>query len=124
MRYVALLNGLLLLRLAVAGAVRLQRQVDWQVLMALLAFAAFRREVGCDWPGDLNQFIVAPCQAARTPPLSPDGRWWRMLTQIREDGLADPWVNVVSSAIFHAGVHGLARRHPTRWPSRWCCFRS
>jgi len=111
--YVGLLNGLFLLRYALAGAAGLRVQVYWLVMLFLFAFSAFRWEVGCDWSGYLNQFQLAPFISAQTPVLSgTEGLWWWILAQLSAAGFAYPSVNVVSSAIFFAGVHVLARRQP------------
>lgn len=113
MLYVGLLNGLVLLRLGLANSTRLRGQAYWLVLLFLFAFSAFRWEVGCDWSGYLHQFMIAERQADQTPLLSgQDGLWWWILARLSATGFAYPWVNVVSSAIFFAGVHVLARRQP------------
>jgi len=113
MLYLGLLNGLFLLRFALAGAARLRGQVYWLVLLFLFLFSAFRWEVGCDWLGYWHQFWVAHEMSGLNPILTGiDGLWWWILARLNDLGLAHPWVNVVSSAIFFGGVHVLARRQP------------
>jgi len=58
MIYVAVFNLMVVLRLALANAIRMRGQLYIPLLIALFLFSAFRFEVGCDWTGYLNQYRV------------------------------------------------------------------
>lgn len=86
----------------------------WLSLIFLFAFSAFRFEVGCDWSGYLNQFLVYG-----QVPLS--GIWeqreplWVAIFSIQWWlGAPYPWINVFSSLVFFFGAHAFAKRQPDR----------
>lgn len=112
MLYLGFANLLFLLRYALAGSRVTARQLYYPVLLALFLFSAFRWQVGCDWSGYYNQYLVAANRdwteiASNTEPL-----WWGALRLIQDADLVYPYANVVSSAVFFLGVHVLARRQP------------
>lgn len=122
MIYLGLYLLLVLLRVAVAGQPRLQRQLFWPVMLALFLFVAFRFEVGCDWPGYLNQFEVQkegfrPDLIDLREPL-----WWSIIELTHRLGLPYPWLNVFSALIFFAGLTALARRQPDPLGFLVLCF--
>ncbi|MEX3011470.1 EpsG family protein [Hoeflea sp. TYP-13] len=82
------------------------------LLIALFVFSAFRFEVGCDWTGYLNQFEFQQFHTFKDTLTTSEPLWWALLATINQLGLSYPWLNVVSSAIFFAGVHVFARRQP------------
>ncbi|MFU8865537.1 MAG: EpsG family protein [Rhodobacterales bacterium] len=110
MLYFGLLNGLFMLSYALRGAIRQRRTVYWMVLLFLFVFSGFRWAVGCDWSGYWNQFHLAGGMEGVSVFETRDGLWWWILTRLQDWGLAYPWTNVVSSAVFFTGVHLLARR--------------
>ncbi len=112
MVYFGFLNGLFLFRYMLAGQRRLRNQIYWPVLLSLFVFSAFRWQVGCDWFGYWNQFWIADMHSIASILEVREGLWWWILTQLKSQGFAHPWANVVSSAIFFAGVHVLGRRQP------------
>ncbi|MGY6552418.1 MAG: EpsG family protein [Erythrobacter sp.] len=110
MLYLGLTTLLFLLRYALAGSRGVARQLYYPVLLALFLFSAYRWQVGCDWSGYYNQYLVAANRdwsqiSSNTEPL-----WWGVLRLIQDAGLPYPYANVVSSVIFFAGVHVLARK--------------
>ena len=110
--YLAVAAGLMLLRGGLLGQPAGRETAYRVALFGLFLFSAFRFEVGCDWGGYWGQFQaqkVADFRKAfdRLEPL-----WWAVIEIIQRLGLSYPWLNVVSSAIFFAGVHVLARRQP------------
>lgn len=112
MLYVGMTNFLFLLRYALARNGGLRKQIYFLVLATLFVFSAFRYQVGCDWSGYYNQYLVAAGLdwSLITERLEPI--WWAILWWINDMGLPYPLVNIASSAIFFVGVHVLARRQP------------
>jgi hypothetical protein len=120
--YITLYAFLVLLRLAVIGQPALQRQLYWPVLLLLFIFVAFRFEVGCDWPGYLNQYDV---QAEGFSPDLLDLReplWWSIIELTHRLGLPYPWLNVFAATIFFAGLTALALRQPDPLGFLVLCF--
>lgn len=86
------------------------------LLGLLFLFAAFRFEVGCDWTGYLNQFHYDQAfDQLDTISRARDPLWWWYVRLLRNTGVPYPWLNLVPTAIFFAGVHVLARRQPNRF---------
>ena len=112
MFYLGLTNLLFLLRYALLGRNKARVQVYYPVLIALFLFSAFRYAVGCDWYGYYNQFNAAQNFDWATLTSIREPVWWAVLALINEASLPYPVVNVVSSAVFFAGVHQLAKRQP------------
>lgn len=110
--YNASYNLLLMLRLVLHTKHRLRDQLYPYFLLVLFVFSAFRFEVGCDWSGYLNQFLVQGDSTISEAIANREPLWWLVLEIVDRLGLSYPWVNVVSSAIFFAGAHVLARRQP------------
>ena len=103
---------MVVMRLALAKAASMRRQLYFALLLALFLFSAFRFEVGCDWTGYINQYFVF-----RDMPLSEtwsnrEGLWLSLLVLQNQLNLPYPWINVVSSTIFFVGLHAMARRQP------------
>lgn len=85
------------------------------VLVLLFAFVAFRLEVGCDWPGYLNQFRYAQShEVVSAVSEFRDPFWWLLISEIRDFGLTYPWLNVAAAILFFLGVHFFASRQPDR----------
>ncbi|MFN3661819.1 EpsG family protein [Yoonia sp.] len=112
MLYLGLANMLFLLRLSLAQAKRLSRQLYYAVLLGLFAFSAFRFQVGCDWSGYYFQYLAAAGRDWATIAAGREPIWWAILSGIHATGLPYPVANIVSSAVFFIGVHVLARRQP------------
>jgi hypothetical protein len=112
MLYVGLTNVLFLLRYALAGAQGARRQLYYVVLLALFLFSAFRFQVGCDWSGYYYQYLAAGNFDWSQISNGREPIWWAILGFIRDMGLPYPVANIVSSAVFFAGAHVLARRQP------------
>lgn len=110
MAYIAV--NLVLFALRALAGLRGRRYLYWPVLIALFLFSAFRFEVGCDWTGYLNQFHIAEYIGEDDLFALREGLWWRAILLVRAFELPYPWLNVVSSLAFFAGVHALARRQP------------
>ena len=110
MLYVGLTNILFLLRYALAGGSGARRQIYAVVLFSLFLFSAFRYQVGCDWSGYYFEYVAAANFYWSTLTSIRDPIWWAILAWINESGLPYPIANVISSAVFFAGVHVLARR--------------
>lgn len=114
MFYVGVTSGLFLLRLIIASQGNLRDVVYYTVLVGLYLFSAFRFEVGCDWIGYYWQYYQAESVVSSGAALTAEPLWWPILALIRANDLPYPVANVVSSAIFFAGVHVLARRQPDK----------
>lgn len=112
MLYVGLTNFLFLLRYALAGRSGARKQIYAVVLFGLFLFSAFRYQVGCDWSGYYFQYAGAANFDWSTLTRIQEPIWWAILAWINESGLPYPVANVISSAVFFAGVHVLARRQP------------
>jgi len=112
MLYLGLTIALFLLRYALAGKTVFSKQVYFVVLAALFVFSAFRYQVGCDWSGYYNQYMLAADFDWSSSLVIREPIWWVILGWIRDMGLPYPVVNVASSAVFFLGVHVLARRQP------------
>lgn len=112
MLYVVLSSGLFLFRNVVSKKVILGRQTYILVLLGLFLFSAFRYQVGCDWSGYYFQYLAATNFDWGSLTRIQEPIWWAFLGWINSAELAYPVANVVSSAIFFAGVHVLARRQP------------
>ncbi|WP_448579499.1 EpsG family protein [Thermaurantiacus sp.] len=114
MIYVTVYAALILFRLALVGQPKLARQVYPIILSLLFLFSAFRFEVGCDWSGYLKQWEIQQDSSFRDALDASEPLWWAVMEIVHSLGLPYPWVNVVSSAMFFAGAHSLARRQPDR----------
>jgi hypothetical protein len=112
MIYVAVFNGLILLRYSLMRMVSLRGQLYAPLLATLFLFSAFRFEVGCDWTGYLNQFYVYGSLNFAESLVQREGLWTSLFVFQNWLGLPYPWINVFSSLIFFYGVHVLARRQP------------
>ncbi len=110
--YVSIANLLILFRYALKGLGRLREKLYPIVLGMLFVFSAFRFEVGCDWSGYLNQWNVQEYSNYQDAFSRSDPAWWSLMQGLQDLGLSYPWLNVVSSVIFFAGIHVLARRQP------------
>lgn len=110
MLYLGLTNFLFLLRYVLAQRDGARKQIYAVVLFSLFLFSAFRYQVGCDWSGYYFQYVAAfSFDWSRLTSIQ-EPIWWAILARINESGLPYPVANVISSGIFFAGVHILARR--------------
>lgn len=111
MLYVFITIFLFLLSYQQSGKIRSREQIYNATLVGLFLFSAFRYQVGCDWTGYLNQFEQASTDwsyiLSSSAPI-----WWFFLGWVKELGLIYPIMNVISSFIFFAGIHVLAKRQP------------
>lgn len=112
MLYIGLTSLLFLLRFALAKHGGSRKQIYAVVLFSLFLFSAFRYQVGCDWSGYYIQYAIAASFDWPTLTRNRDPIWWAILAWINESGLPYPVANIISSAIFFAGVHVMARRQP------------
>jgi hypothetical protein len=112
MLYIGLTNFLFLLRFSLAKRNGAAKQIYAVSLFCLFVFSAFRYQVGCDWSGYYFQYAVAANFDWSTLTSIQEPIWWAILAWINGNDLPYPTVNVISSAVFFAGVHVLARRQP------------
>lgn len=112
MMYLAVFNGLILLRVAVKDAMRLRGQLYVPLLILLFLFSAFRFEVGCDWTGYLNQYYRYGSIPFSDVWNNREALWVSIFTLQTSLDLPYPWINVFSSLIFFVGLHAMARRQP------------
>lgn len=112
MLYVGLTNFLFLLRYALAKQGGRGKQAYIVILIGLFLFSAFRYQVGCDWSGYYFQYNIAADFDWSTLTQISEPIWWATLAWINASGLPYPVANVISSAIFFAGIHIIARRQP------------
>lgn len=80
------------------------------LLIFLFFFAAFRFEVGCDWSGYFNHWTRAEGMSAQDILVGREPLWWGFLAIARAAGAEYLLANVVTSIVFFAGVHHLAKR--------------
>lgn len=112
MFYLVLTNILFFIRYAFAPQATDRKQIYFVVLLALFVFAAFRFQVGCDWSGYYNQYLIAADLDWSFIATSREPLWWLILVWIRNINLPYPVVNIFSSVVFFFGIHILARRQP------------
>ena len=110
--YLTILSSLFLLRYAVGSRLSLIRLAYWLTLFSLFLFSAYRFEVGCDWPGYLNQYNIYGSIPFTDLAKQAEPLWVGLFTLQVWLGLDYPWINVFSSLIFFAGAHVMARRQP------------
>ncbi len=84
----------------------------YPVLVGLFLFSAFRFEVGCDWPNYILNFREQHWASMGDALLQPNPSHWVLLELMDILGLDYYWLNIVTSAIFFAGIHAVARRSP------------
>lgn len=111
--YNTILGGLFLLRYA-SGRLSYNK-LYWPVLIFLFIFSAFRFEVGCDWIGYYYNYVQGESFSLEDALSNREAGWWVLQMVLHRLGLPYPVVNVVTSAIFFAGIHALARRQPDRF---------
>lgn len=112
--YLALLNGLFLLRYGIGRGAEANRIAYWAVLFGLFLFSAFRFRVGCDWSGYYFNYLAGLDQDYDIALSLREPAWWVIQIAFNAWGLPYPSVNVLTSAIFFIGIHALARRQPDR----------
>ena len=112
--YLAILNGLFLLRYAIGYRIDANRTAYWFVFVGLFLFSAFRFRVGCDWSGYYAHFVTGPYLDYAAALTYREPGWWLIQAAFARWGLPYPAVNVLTSAIFFVGIHVLARRLPDR----------
>ncbi|WP_050763287.1 EpsG family protein, partial [Roseobacter sp. GAI101] len=84
----------------------------WFVLGGLYLFSALRWEVGCDWPNYIINFEMQKPASFADALSQPNPAHWLLLEVMDLWGLDYIWLNVITSAIFFAGLHSIARRSP------------
>lgn len=112
MLYVVIMSALFLVGFRAIGNAPLQRQLYFPVLLGLFLFSAFRFEVGCDWWGYLHQYRVFSFTTGDEILDVQDPLWIGIISLLNGFDLPYPWLNVISSALFFAGMHALAKRQP------------
>ena len=112
MLYLGLAGFLFVMRYVAAGHQTLSKQLYFVVLFALFVFSAFRFQVGCDWGGYFFRYTGVANRDWTGIIAGREPIWWAILKGIYDSGLPYPVANIISSAIFFAGVHVLARRQP------------
>ncbi|WP_316016147.1 EpsG family protein [Roseobacter sp. HKCCA0434] len=110
MTYYLVFSSLLLARLLDTG----RRMIGfyWAVLIALYLFSALRFEVGCDWPNYILNYEMQKPASYEDAFASSNPAHWVVLETMDRLGLDYVWLNIVTSAIFFAGLHAVARRSP------------
>ncbi len=94
---------------------RPEREKIYPAVLAFLAiFAAFRFNVGCDWPGYLNQYLVFGQLPALALLGEREAIWSLIVKALYQAEIPYPVLNVVAAAIFFFGLDALARRQPDR----------
>lgn len=112
MEYLVLTATLFLLRFALANRAGARKQIYWVVIFGLFVFSAFRYQVGCDWFGYFNQYVKSENYDWANLLSIREPIWWASLQWVNLSGFPYPVINVISSAVFFAGIHILARRQP------------
>ena len=96
--------------LATNWASRERLYLYYPLLLFLFLFAAFRFEVGCDWSGYYNQWMVAGAIESDDALFGREPLWWGFLALAQWAGADYMLANVVTSLAFFVGVHHLAKR--------------
>lgn len=115
MLYNAIFFSFVALRAVLASQIRLREALYPVLLLGLFVFSAFRFDVGCDWNNYFLQFEYQFEQSAATTLSGREPVWWLSILTLQGLGLGYVWINVLSSFVFFAGVHALARRQPDRF---------
>lgn len=84
----------------------------WAVLLALILFAGFRYEVGCDWNGYLANWTQSIGEPLNTVIQNGEPAHWTAIALLQDAGLSYTYLLVVASVIFFTGFSVLARRQP------------
>lgn len=79
--------------------------------LLVFVFSAFRFRVGPDWYGYLNQWMIVR-DISDVASKGSEVAWWAMIWLLKSAGFPYPSINVLSSAIFFAGLYHLAMRNP------------
>jgi hypothetical protein len=82
----------------------------WLVLIGLYLFSALRFEVGCDWPNYIVNYETQKLAGLAHALNHPNPAHWLLLEVMYRLDLDYVWLNIVTSAIFFAGLHAIARR--------------
>lgn len=85
----------------------------WPVLIGLYLFSALRFEVGCDWPNYILNYETQKSADFVDALTQTNPAHWLLLEVMDRLSLDFVWLNVVTSAIFFAGLHAIARRSPS-----------
>lgn len=112
MTYLLATYSLFLLTIQLGRRALVSRQVYGVTLLLLFVFSAFRFEVGCDWGGYYFQYLKAGSPSLQLALDEREPLWWGILYLLNTQSIPYPVANVISSAIFFAGAHVLARRQP------------
>lgn len=112
--YLAVLNGIFILRALAPPSRAYAYQLYWIVLIFLFVFSAFRFRVGCDWFGYYNNYAEGTTLDYADAIQKGEPLWWVIQVAFYRAGISFPWVNVLTSAIFFFGIHAFARRQPDR----------
>jgi len=111
--YYAAYAGLLLAVILGTQGRDIRRFLYWAVLGGLFLFSGFRWQVGCDWTGYLNNWMLW-----RPGSLTDISEWrdpahWALIDVLKSNGLSYPYLNVATSGIFCLGLHVIARKQPS-----------
>lgn len=122
MTYYITYGLLLLVNFALAGR-RLGPQVFYYIaLVGLFFFSGYRLWVGCDWTGYLSNYFGAANMSYSQALQASEPMHWSLLVFMHQFDLPYPYLNVVTSGIFFAGLHVLARRQPNPLAFLVLCF--
>jgi len=78
-------------------------------LLAIFVFVAFRFEVGCDWTGYYNRFLVWQSKDLEAALENREPGFSLLTYYVHELGLSYPYMNIFSAVMFFAGLHAFAR---------------
>lgn len=83
--------------------------VFYVLIIFLFLFSALRYEVGCDWSGYQNQWIIAGNSDNLLTFLTTEWLWWGLISLLQYLNFSYISINVASSIIFFMGTYILAR---------------
>jgi hypothetical protein len=112
MIYLVIFGVLVFLRYILVGQATLRIQLLPILTFILFIFSAFRFQVGCDWSNYLIQYNGYDPEAANSFALFNEPLYKISLELVHFLELTFPWMNVITSAIFFAGIYRLAIRQP------------
>lgn len=110
--YNSIFISLVIIYYSVKNTRRLSRQLYIVCFVLLFLLSAFRFDVGCDWHNYLYNFENLDSTTFKEFFLTREPLWSFLIYGINQLDLPYPWLNVVSSVLFFAGIHVLARRQP------------
>lgn len=82
------------------------------LILILFFFSAFRYQVGCDWDGYIHSYLNSSGINLSDIINLRDPIYYTILFFMHKFDIPQPFVNIITSAIFFIGINSLAKRQP------------